>query len=135
METYVHNVKFYETDQMRITHHSNYVRWMEEARLHFLKSIGCDYRELDELGISSPVVMVNVKYLKPTVFDDDVTVNVTVEKFTGVRFVMNYEMTCGGHTVCSAKSEHAFFNAGGRVVNLRKAAPEYCKRFDMAVTE
>lgn len=133
METYVHKVKFYETDQMKITHHSNYVRWMEEARLYFLENIGCDYRQLDEIGISSPVVSVNVKYIKPTVFGDDVAVNLKVEKFTGVRFVMSYEMTCGGHTVCCAKSEHAFFNSDGKVVNLRKAAPEYCERFDFAI--
>lgn len=35
---YIHRVNYYETDKMGITHHSNYLRWMEEARLDFLKS-------------------------------------------------------------------------------------------------
>ena len=40
MHTYIHNVNYYETDKMGITHHSNYIRWMEEARTDFLKSAG-----------------------------------------------------------------------------------------------
>ena len=33
MEPYLHKVQYYETDKMGIAHHSNYIRWMEEARL------------------------------------------------------------------------------------------------------
>ena len=36
MNTYIHKVHYYETDRMGITHHSNYIRWMEEARVNFL---------------------------------------------------------------------------------------------------
>ena len=43
MEPYVHVVQYYETDKMGITHHSNYIRWMEEARIDFLRQIGWDY--------------------------------------------------------------------------------------------
>ena len=32
---YIHTVQYYETDKMGITHHSNYIRWMEEARVDF----------------------------------------------------------------------------------------------------
>ena len=39
MKTYIHKVKYYETDKMGITHHSNYVRFMEEARISFLKNM------------------------------------------------------------------------------------------------
>lgn len=34
---YIHQVKYYECDRMGITHHSNYVRIMEEARIDFLE--------------------------------------------------------------------------------------------------
>ena len=40
MEPYVHKVQYYETDKMGIVHHSNYIRWMEEARIDFLDSVG-----------------------------------------------------------------------------------------------
>ena len=51
---------------MGITHHSNYIRWMEEARLDFFKKIGFDYLDFEKLGIISPVIgLNNVKYKKP----------------------------------------------------------------------
>ena len=48
---YNHTVQYYETDKMGITHHSNYIRWMEEARVDFLKQIGWDYDKLEEIGV------------------------------------------------------------------------------------
>ena len=33
IKPYLHHAKYYETDQMGIVHHSNYIRWMEEARM------------------------------------------------------------------------------------------------------
>lgn len=59
---YTHTVQYYETDRMGITHHSNYVRWMEEARTHFLAAIGWDYAKIEAAGIISPVVSVNCRY-------------------------------------------------------------------------
>ena len=41
---YEHRAKYYETDQMGIIHHSNYLRWFESARIQFLKEIGIDFR-------------------------------------------------------------------------------------------
>ena len=40
MEEYTHSVQYYETDKMGIVHHSNHVRWMEEARVDYLKQLG-----------------------------------------------------------------------------------------------
>ena len=56
MEAYKHKVCYYETDKMGITHHSNYIRWMEEARVDFLEKIGFGYDKLEEMGIMSPVI-------------------------------------------------------------------------------
>lgn len=58
MKDYKHFVQYYETDQMGITHHSNYIRWMEEARIDFLKQIGWNYKKLESLGIISPVTAI-----------------------------------------------------------------------------
>ena len=51
MYSYLHKVQYYETDQMKVVHHSNYIRWMEEARIAFLDSIGVCYAQLEERGI------------------------------------------------------------------------------------
>ena len=45
-----HEVQYYETDRMGITHHSNYVRWMEEARTFFLREIGWPYEKIEKDG-------------------------------------------------------------------------------------
>ena len=55
MKPYIHQVQYYETDRMGITHHSNYIRWMEEARVAFLGALGWGYSQLEVIGIISPV--------------------------------------------------------------------------------
>ena len=135
MQPYIHNVKFYETDKMNITHHSNYVRWMEEARLDYLQRIGCDYRSLEAACVISPVVSVKCKFIKTTTFGDDVTIAVTVKKFNGIRLIVAYEMRCGEETVCKAESEHCFVNDKMKVVNLKRVVPDYYERFAKVLAE
>ena len=55
MTPYQHTVQYYETDQMQISHHSNYIRWMEEARVAFLACIGFPYEKIEASGLISPV--------------------------------------------------------------------------------
>ena len=85
MHTYIHKVNYYETDKMGITHHSNYVRWMEEARMDFLKSIGYGMRKLEADGITSPVVSVECQYKSTTTFDDEIKIVLSIDKYTGVK--------------------------------------------------
>ena len=92
MKSYTHTVQYYETDRMGVTHHSNYVRWMEEARIDFLKQIGWNYEKLESLGIVSPVTAINCKYKASTTFSDEVSITVSVEEFKGVRLKLSYIM-------------------------------------------
>ena len=55
MRPYRHKVNYYETDKMQFTHHSNYIRFMEEARLDFMEQMGWGYDKMEEEGIASPV--------------------------------------------------------------------------------
>ena len=85
MQKYRHIVQYYETDKMGITHHSNYIRWMEEARIDFLRQIGWDYAKLESIGIISPVIAVNSKYKQSTTFEDVIDIDVIVEEFKEVK--------------------------------------------------
>lgn len=124
--TYTHNVHYYETDRMGITHHSNYVRWMEEARIDFLKNIGWDYARLESLGIISPVTAISCNFKESTTFSDEVTITVSVEEFKGVRLKLHYEMVnAEGKPVCLAASEHCFVNKEGRPIRLKREFPEF----------
>ena len=63
---YKHLVQYYETDQMGIVHHSNYIRWFEEARSFLLEENGFGYKKMEESGIISPVLSVNARYKSMT---------------------------------------------------------------------
>ena len=67
---YRHKVQYYETDTMKIVHHSNYVRWMEEARVDMLEQMGIGYDVMERSGILSPVLSVSCEYKSMTRFPE-----------------------------------------------------------------
>ena len=127
MHTYIHKVRYYETDKMGITHHSNYIRWMEEARVDFLDRIGYGYAKLESDGIISPVIGVECQYKHPTTFDDGVEICVAVEEFKGVRLVITYTMTNAttGDLVLTGKTMHCFTDVNGKPIILKKQFPAF----------
>ncbi len=123
---YTHKVQYYETDKMLVTHHSNYMRWMEEARVDFLDSIGWSYKKLEELGIISPVIALDGKYKKSTTFGDVVSIDVKIREFKGVKLKLVYEMTNqDGEAVFEGHSEHCFLNSKGRPIMIKTAYPGF----------
>ena len=125
---YIHTVQYYETDKMGITHHSNYVRWMEEARIDFLSQNGWDFADLEEMGIVSPVLSVSCDYKAPTTFPEKIYIRVSVESFKGVKLFLNYEMKNeSGAIVCIGRSTHAFLDRSGRPVRMKQEFPELYK--------
>lgn len=126
MQYYQHKVQYYETDTMKIVHHSNYIRWMEEARVAFLESIGWGYDRLEEDGIVSPVTSVECKYKISTRFPEVIRIAVMVEEFKGVKLKLRYEMlNAKDEVVCEAHSEHCFLDAAGNIVRLKKTHPAF----------
>lgn len=126
MQKYRHIVQYYETDKMGITHHSNYIRWMEEARIDFLRQIGWDYAKLESIGIISPVIAVNCKYKKSTTFEDVIDIDVIVEEFKEVKLKLQYTMINEqGEIVCQGYSEHGFINPEGKLIRLKREYPNF----------
>ena len=125
MNLYQHKVQYYETDKMGIVHHSNYIRWMEEARTDFLSRIGWDYKKLEDMGVISPVTAVDCKYKVSTYFSDVITIAVRVEEFKGVKLKLQYEMKRDDTVVCEGHSEHCFLNEDGKIINLKREYPAF----------
>ncbi|MBO6001479.1 MAG: acyl-CoA thioesterase [Spirochaetales bacterium] len=122
---YLHIVQYYETDKMGITHHSNYIRWMEEARVDFLSQIGWEFAKLEAMGIVSPVLTVSCDYKLPTRFSDKVHIKVTVKEYKGVKLFLNYEMKNEeGKIVCTGTTSHAFLNTEGKPIRMKQEFPE-----------
>ncbi|MDO5410115.1 MAG: thioesterase family protein [Lachnospiraceae bacterium] len=130
MEPYIHQIQYYETDKMQITHHSNYVRFMEEARIDFLKQIGWGYDRMEEEGIISPVTGISCDYKRTTTFPDVIRIEIQVLSFNGIRLQLGYTMTCEGNVVCTAQSEHCFLDVNGRPINMKRQFPEFYKQMN-----
>ena len=123
---YVHKVQYYETDRMGITHHSNYIRFMEEARIDYLAKLGYEYAKLEEMGIVSPVTKVECQYKVPTTFADEIRILILVEECNGIRMKFRYKMVNQRSVVvCTATSEHCFITQEGKIVRLDKDFPEF----------
>ena len=121
-------VKYYETDRMGVVHHSNYIRWFEEARVEFMQ---------DE-GIMVPVVTVECKYKNPVTFDDEVTVNTKVRKFNGIVIELEYEVvrTDDGSAVVTGASSHCFVDAKTfKPLNLKRERADMYDKFIKAMED
>ena len=127
MQKYVHKVNYYETDKMGITHHSNYIRWMEEARIYFLENIGFGYEKLESDGIISPVIGINCEYKDTTTFNDEIAIDVWIKEFKGVRLIIEYRMENlkKGKILLKVVSEHCFLDNNRKPVRLSKEFPEF----------
>ncbi len=124
---YKHKVQYYETDRMGITHHSNYIRWMEEARIDFLERTGWPYDRLEREGIASPVIKLSCQYKKSTTFADEVFIDVRVKEFNGIRLIIEYTMKKGSEEeiIFMGESEHCFLDDSARPVNIKSRYPEF----------
>ncbi|NLT11082.1 MAG: acyl-CoA thioesterase [Clostridiaceae bacterium] len=132
MQDYYHLTQYYETDQMRIVHHSNYIRWFEEARTHFLKEIGFGYDRMEEEGLTCPVMEVQCRYLSMVRFPDRVRIHCAIYEYSGVRLGIRYIVYDElGETVrATGQSLHCFLNDKGRPVHLSKANPNLHMLFE-----
>ena len=125
MFTYLRKAQYHETDKMGFVHHSNYIKWMEEARVAFMDDMGFSYKALEDHGIVSPVVGVNIQYKRSVDFDDEIEIQVSVAKYSGVKLEISYTMfNRTKNELCTeAVSEHCFLK-DGKIVSLKRSLPE-----------
>ncbi len=131
LHPYEHHAKYYETDQMSIIHHSNYIRWMEEARMDMLGQMGLSYKEMEEMEIISPVLAVSCEYHSMVHFDDVVVIAPRIVKYDGIRLEVEYRMTDKqtGELRTTGRSSHCFLSRSGRPISLKRSYPELDTRF------
>ena len=124
MTSYKHKVQYYETDKMGIVHHSNYIRWMEEARVDFLEKIGWSYDQLEKVGLVSPVLSLNIDFSHPTYFSDMVSIDVEILELKMSKMRVGYKMTNEeGKVVAKCESSHGFLLSSGRPAILKRDFP------------
>lgn len=132
MFKYERIINYYETDRMGIVHHSNYIRFLEEARCRWLDSIDLNMVKVESLGIRIPTIEVNCKYKTAVTNDDKIIINLMVEEFNGVRMKVKYKIVNAANDalVMEAYTAHCFTNVEGRPINLKKYDEEAYEKFN-----
>jgi len=115
-------VRFAETDQMGVAHHSSYVVWLEAARVEWMRHLGLSYRELENEGISMAVASLQIQYRNAAYFDDELLIDTRLTTLKSRYGQFSYRIEGpDGHLVATAISEHISTDRTGRAVRLPSA--------------
>ncbi len=131
LRPYEHQIQYYETDQMKVVHHSNYIRWFEEARTDFMRQIGLPYEELEKKGILCPVLEASAKYLRMLKFGDTARIDLTIKEYNGIKLVISYQVVNKKTNMihCKGETSHCFLTELGKPISLKKNYPVYHEKF------
>jgi len=97
---------------MQIVHHSNYIKWFEEARTYLMDKMNFGYSEMEAKGIVVPVLSVYSEYKTMTRFGETVSIEAKIKEFTGVKLIVVYKVTDQktGEVRCTGETKHAFLD-------------------------
>lgn len=128
---YEHKVHYYETDQMGVVHHSNYIRWFEEARCDLMENMGAGYEEMEKIGIISPVLEAHAEYKSMTRFGETVTIEAKLAFYNGIKMTVSYVVKdkVSGEIRCTGETKHCFINKEGKLLSLKKFSKEFDQMF------
>lgn len=128
---YYHTVQYYETDAMAVVHHSNYIRWFEEARLDYLNQVGFPYEDIEAKGLMIPVLSASCEYRQAVRFGETVEIKTEITKFNGLKFTVAYEVYDKEHQILHARgnTEHCFLSKDFKPVSIKKQAPDLYEYF------
>jgi acyl-CoA thioester hydrolase len=123
-------VRYAETDQMGVVHHSVYPVWFECGRTEFIKHFGISYDELERLGLMLPLARLSCEYKSPIRYGETVLVKTRLLEATRARLVIGYEIYAEERNVLCGKgvTEHAWTGTHLRPVNIAKYKPELYER-------
>ena len=130
-------INYYETDRMGVVHHSNYMRFLEEARCKLLNDINYSYGRIEEEGLMIPVLEVNCKYKYHVTAFDTILIDAKIVEFNGVKMKVKYVITnkANGNLVMEAETKHCFTNKDLRPVNTKKVNEAVYNVFDSVLEE
>lgn len=119
-------VRYAETDQMGIVHHSVYPIWYEAARTDMMEQAGYPYARMEEEGIMLPLSHLECDYAGGVKYGERVSIRCIVEKLTIARIVLGYEVRRFGEdeVLSTGKTVHAWTDTDLKMINLKKKAPE-----------
>ena len=119
-------VRYAETDKMGVVYYANYFVWFEVARTDLLRTMGWSYREMEQAGVSLPVIEAHCEYLRPARYDDELDVKTKGRMLSPVRMEFIYEVVHreGQVTAASGRTVHAALDRAGRPCRLPERVRE-----------
>lgn len=135
IEPFYRSVLYYETDKMAVVHHSNYLRWLEEARLDFLEQMGLPYDKMEKDGIMIPVLSASCQYKYAVRFGDTVCIKMKMEDFNGLKFRISYNVTDKetGEIRLTAETSHFFVDSDFKPIRVKRVRPDIYNVFKNSV--
>lgn len=126
IKLYEHRVSYYETDQMGIVHHSNYIRWFEDARVDFLEQVGFSYKKMEDAGIMIIVLGASCEYKNPARFGDRVVVIPKISEFNGFKMSVSYRVVnkADSSLLAVGETRHCFTDLALKPVRTKRDHPE-----------
>ena len=133
MHRFTLRVRYADTDRMGFAYYAHYLRWFEIGRAELIRSRGMSYREVEERGVSLPVVEARCRYVRPARYDDLLAIETGVATLgrASVRFgyrIVRFEDEAG--PLAWGTTEHCFLDRDGRptrppaeLLALLEAAP------------
>ena len=134
---YERKINCYETDRMGVVHHSNYIRYLEEARTEWLEALDMPFDLLEKNKITIPALGVNCTYKHHVTFGDIILIHTYAKEYTGVRMTIGYEITDKktGNVVLIGETKHCFTDNSLKPISLKKYAPEFHNKFSKLLDE
>jgi acyl-CoA thioester hydrolase len=119
-------VRYKETDQMGVVHHTNYIVWFEVGRTDLLRQLGLSYRDLEQRGILLPVVDLSCRYTEAARYDDDIRILTRIAELNPGKIVFSYEIRrkTDHARLARGTTTHLWVNRDMKRVNIRRAHPE-----------
>jgi acyl-CoA thioester hydrolase len=129
-------VRYAETDQMGIVHHSNYYVYFEAAREDFIAGSGIRYKDIEDEGVMMPIVETQCRYIEGAKYDDTIIIETTMEELTPVKVCLQYSVIreIDGKQLAKGKTILAFVEKESfKLVNLKRKFPEIWQKFELLI--
>jgi acyl-CoA thioester hydrolase len=118
-------VRYAETDQMGVVHHSHYPVFFEQGRTDFFIQHLRPYAEFEAQGILAPVLSYQVEILGRAGYGDLLQLRTRADWMKGVRIQMSYALEIEGRGVARGSSLHALVGRDLKPANPRSFGPLY----------
>ncbi len=128
-------VRYAETDQMAIVHHSNYPIWYEAGRTEFTKAMGIPYSKIEEEGVLFPLLELQCKYIQAAKYGDVVIVETSITKLNMVKVEFSYKVyrESDGVLLNTGSTVHGMVSRELRPINMKKQKKEIYALLEQAL--